>query len=172
MVYHILLYSFLALSHINHGAPHKFYVSRCMVEYNAEERALQMSMHIFIDDLETALAERGADSLFICTRMEHPDAETYMARYLADQFRIRIDGQPVTYKFLGKEISEDLQAVWCYLEITDLDPFEQLEVTNELLIEVYDDQKNIMHVIGPNRREGTLLFRKGSTSETVTFKRS
>jgi len=143
-----------------------------MVEYNAQERALQMSMHLFIDDLETALAERGVDSLFICTQMESPDAEHYMELYLADQFRIYIDGEPVAYRFLGKEISKDLQAVWCYLEVTDLDPFTQLEVTNELLIEVFDDQKNIMHIVGPNRREGTLLFRKGATTEKVTFNRS
>lgn len=143
-----------------------------MVEYNEAERALQMSMHIFIDDLEIALAERGADSLFICTRMESPDADKYMARYLEEQIRFVVDGRPVSFTFLGKEVSDDLMAVWCYLEIVDLDPFEQLEVTNRLLLEIYDDQKNIMHIIGPGRREGTLLFRKGVTTETVQFKRS
>lgn len=149
---------------------HKFHVSRCMVEYNTREEALQMSMHVFLDDLELALTERGADSLYICTKMESSDAEFYLGRYLEEQVQFSIDGQPVTFTFLGKEISEDLQAVWCYLEITDLPPFRKMTVTYDVLLDLYDDQKNIMHIVGPNRQEGTLLFRKGYRTESVTFK--
>jgi len=149
---------------------HKFHVSRCMVEYNAQEQALQMSMHVFLDDLELALAERGADSLHICTKMERSDAEYYLGRYLEEQVQFSIDGQPVTFTFLGKEISDDLQAVWCYLEVKDLPPFREMTVTYEVLLDLFDDQKNIMHIVGPNRQEGTLLFRKGFRTESVTFK--
>ena len=141
-----------------------------MVEYNPQEQALQMSMHVFIDDLELALAERGADSLYICTKMESSDAEYYLGRYLEEQVQFAIDGQPVSFRFLGKEISEDMQAVWCYLEVRDLPPFREMTVTYDVLLDLYDDQKNIMHIVGPNRQEGTLLFRKGYRTETVTFK--
>jgi len=141
-----------------------------MVEYNAQEQALQMSMHVFLDDLELALAERGADSLHICTKMERSDAEYYLGRYLEEQVQFSIDGQPVTFTFLGKEISDDLQAVWCYLEVKDLPPFREMTVTYEVLLDLFDDQKNIMHIVGPNRQEGTLLFRKGFRTESVTFK--
>jgi len=141
-----------------------------MVEYNAQEQALQMSMHVFLDDLELALAERGADSLYICTKMERPDAEYYLGQYLEKQVQFTIDGQPVSFTFLGKEISDDLQAVWCYLEVSDLPPFREMTVTYDVLLDLYDDQKNIMHIVGPNRQEGTLLFRKGYRTESVTFK--
>lgn len=150
-------------------ADHDFHVSKCLVEYNEAERALQVSMHIFIDDLEEALRRQGADQLFICTEREAADAETHLQRYLQQNFRLQANGAPVAYEFLGKEISDDLAAVWCYLEVTGVDRLEQLTVTNRILTEVYDDQKNIVSVFGPGDRKGLLLFQRGKDTESVQF---
>jgi hypothetical protein len=151
------------------AADHDFHVSKCLVEYNEAERALQVSMHIFIDDLEEALRRQGADQLFICTEREAADAETHLQRYLEQNFRLQANGEPVAYEFLGKEISDDLAAVWCYLEVTGVDRLEQLTVTNRILTEVYDDQKNIVSVFGPGDRKGLLLFQRGKDTESVRF---
>ena len=148
---------------------HKFHVSRCMAEYNEDEEALQMRLHIFLDDLEDALALGGADDLHLCTENERDDAEAYLGRYLRKQLSFTINGVPADFNFLGKEISDDYLAVWCYLEITDVPSLKKLTVNNAVLLDLYDDQKNIMHIIGPKRKQGTLLFRKGATSETVSF---
>ncbi len=150
-------------------ADHDFHVSKCLVEYNKTERALQVSMHIFIDDLEEALRRQGADQLFICTEREAAEAETHLQRYLEQNFRLQANGEPVAYEFLGKEISDDLAAVWCYLEVTNVDHLEQLTVTNRMLTEVYDDQKNIVSVFGPGDRKGLLLFQRGKDTESVRF---
>ncbi len=148
---------------------HKFHVSKCLVEFNESEQALQISMHLFTDDLELALSQQGADSLFICTRMEKPDAERYMAEYIQKNFLLEVNGEPVEYEFLGKEPSEDLLGVWCYLEILDVKTVEELKITNNILLEVYDDQKNVISIIGPNRRKGMMLLQRGQSTEEVTF---
>jgi len=150
-------------------ALHDFHVSKCLVEYNEEERALQVSMHLFIDDLEEALRLQGADKLFICTELEAADAETHIRRYLEAHFRLETNGEPVAFEFLGKEISDDLAAVWCYLEVTGVGRLDQLTVTNRILTEVYDDQKNIVSVFGPEEKKGLLLFQKGKDTESVQF---
>ncbi len=151
------------------AADHDFHVSKCLVEYNEAERALQVSMHIFIDDLEEALRRQGADQLFLCTEREAANAETHLRRYLEQNFRLQANGAPAAYEFLGKEISDDLAAVWCYLEVTGIDHLEQLTVTNRILTEVYDDQKNIVSVFGPGDRKGLLLFQRGKDTESVRF---
>ncbi len=148
---------------------HEFHISKCLVEFNESEQALQMSMHIFIDDLEEALRQKGADSLFICTEMEATDAESYMKQYIEKNFLIEVNGQRLKFEFLGKEISEDMAGVWCYLEILEVKGIQKLKITNNILLEVFEDQKNVISIIGPNSRKGMMLLQRGQNNETVSF---
>ena len=66
-------------------------------------------------------------------------------------------------------MSEDLVAVWCYLEIENIKPFKKLYVKNNTLMETFDDQKNIISVSGPNKRKGYLMFNKSKNEETLKF---
>jgi hypothetical protein len=164
-----LLFLFLPVQ-LNEGLEfHEFHLSKALVEYNAQDQAIQVSMHVFLDDLEEALRREGKDKLFICTTKESAEAEAYMETYLREHFKISVNGQAVTYNFLGKEASEDLLAAWCYIEVENVSVLNELEITNDLLLEVYDDQKNVVQLIGPNRKRGTLLLQKGKTNQTVRF---
>ncbi len=148
---------------------HEFHLSKCLIEYNESEQALQISMHIFIDDLETALKLQGAEQLQLCTDKEDPEAETYLARYLQQQFSLTVNEQAAKYDFLGKETSDDLAAVWCYMEITGINQLQQVEVENRVLMDAFDDQKNIINIIGPNKKQGYFMFEKGKSTESVNF---
>ena len=150
-------------------ADHEFHASKCMVEYSAPDRAVQISMHLFIDDLEEALRQQGADKLYICTDKEDPKAEQYLFKYLQQHFQVLVNEKAYEYEFIGKEVSEDLQAVWCYLEITGIAKVESLTITNDILMEVFEDQKNIMNISGPNKKRGFFLFQKGQSTDTVKF---
>lgn len=172
MMMTLLFYLGLSLFSFNSKTatlPHDFHVSKCLVEYSAPDQALQISLHLFLDDLEEALRRQGADQLFLCTEKEHPEGEKYLERYLRQYFQFVINGEPAEYTFLGKEISDDLQAVWCYMEIPGLASLQQLEVTNALLMDLYDDQKNLVSVIGPQQEQGLMLFEKNSRTESVRF---
>jgi len=150
-------------------ADHDFHVSKCLVEYNEGEQSLQISLHLFIDDLEEALRRQGADKLFICTKKEAPRAESHIFQYLRKHFSFEADGQKREYTFIGKEVSEDLMAAWCYLEIAGVKKLETLKVSNSLLMEVFDDQKNLVSITGPGRKQGLLMFQKGDTVKTAKF---
>lgn len=159
----------LALSSFAFTLPHPFHLSKCELEYSHEEKALQISLHLFIDDLEVALRQQGADQLFICTKKEAEKAEHYMLKYLQQRFKIEVDGKEKTYQLLGKEISKDLAGVWCYLEIPNIEAIKQLKIQNQLLLEVFDDQKNIVHIRGPKGKKGGLIFGRGKGIQTVDF---
>jgi len=151
-------------------APHALHLSRCMMEYNSGAQALQMSMHIFLDDLEEALRLDGVDGLYLCTDKESEDANQHLQAYLEKNFVVVIDGQQHAFNFIGKEVSDDLLGVWCYLEIPNLQPMGELSIEYNVLMELYDDQKNIVHIKGPNSKKGTIFFRGRKTRETVIFK--
>ena len=149
--------------------PHEFHISKCLIEYNEKEKALQVTLHLFIDDLEEALREQGADKLFICTEKESEKAEDYIYKYLQQKLEISLDEQAVNYTFLGKEMSEDMVAVWCYLELENVESFNQLYVKNRILLDTFDDQKNIISIVGPKKKKGYLLFNNAKNEETLEF---
>ncbi len=149
---------------------HDFHVSKCLIAYSASDQALQISLHLFIDDLEAALIKGGAPAdLRLCTRAEHEEAETYLQRYLGRHFRLTVNGAAIRPEFLGKEISDDLQAVWCYLEAPVTADLRSLGLTNSLLLDVFDDQKNLVRVEGPGGQSGLLVFERGRTADSIDF---
>ena len=107
---------------------HDFHLSKCLVEYSESDQALQVSLYVFIDDLEEALRQKGADNLFIGTEKEDAKAEKHMAEYFQNTFKIQVDEEEKKFEFLGKELSEDLIAVWCYLEIGGIEHIKNLKI--------------------------------------------
>ena len=148
---------------------HEFHVSRCLLEYDAADQVLQITLNIFIDDLELALAEQGVKELFVGTERETEKADQYIAKYIEQRLLLSINNKDITFNYLGKETSDDLAAVWCYLEIKDVENLAQLAISYDLLMELYDDQKNIINVIGPQKEEDYFLFTKGKTSDKIQY---
>ena len=160
----------LLISNLSFFSPeiHDFHVSKCLIEFNQDEAALQMSLYIFIDDLEEGLRQKGYDQLFICTKQEAAEANDLINEYLGQHFQLRVNGQEESFEFIGKEISDDLSAVWCYLEITKIQELKALEIKNNILFSIFNDQKNIVSVIGP-KHKATLLFQEGQEIKEAKF---
>jgi len=151
-------------------ADHEFHMSKCEIAFNEAEQALQISLHIFIDDLETALAAKGFSNLYICTDKEQAEAEQYIVAYLQETFALQVDGKALSYSFLGKEPSDDLEGLWCYLEIKTVASIQQLKVRNQILTQAFDDQRNIVSITKSGvGRLGYFLFDKDSFEDTVSF---
>ncbi|MBX2814920.1 MAG: hypothetical protein KTR24_02940 [Saprospiraceae bacterium] len=145
------------------GQAHELHLSKALVNYNRDAQALEVSLQIFIDDLELAMKAEGIDGLHIATTKESADADQEIASYLEHYFAVFVDGNRVPFSFLGKETSEDLMAIWCYLEAEDIARPAQLEITYRLLLDVYDDQKNVVTFMADSTREFFLFDQKEFT---------
>jgi len=148
---------------------HEFHMSKCQIEFNQQEKAVQISMHIFIDDLEDALRNQGSGKLFIGTEKETDQADEYFFQYLKSHFQLNVNNQNAEYEYIGKETSEDLQAIWCYLEIINIEKVTSIVVENNILMELFDDQKNIIHIMMPNKQQGYFILEKGKSSDKANF---
>jgi hypothetical protein len=140
-----------------------------MVAYNEKEKSLQISVHIFIDDLEESLKIQGHSKLFICTERESKEAEKHIETYLRQHLLFSVNGKSAHYTFIGKESSSDMSAVWIYLEIPVSGRIKTISIRNSLLISEFEDQKNLVHVEGPNKKAGTIIFANTKTEELLTF---
>src|SRR5690606_23716519 len=124
---------------------HPIHISVSEVRYDLLSQKLQVAIKIFADDLELALRDLGYTELKIGAPNESPLADEAIVNYLDKKFQVSLNGIIKRGEMLGRELSEDLIAVWCYLEY-DVPSSGNLSIQNEVLLETYDDQKNIMDI--------------------------
>lgn len=149
---------------------HDIHVSVCELRWNEESGAFKVAIKIFIDDLERALSIGGAPGLFIGTPKESGEANRYIASYLQKHFTIDVDGNRLVPDFVGKEISDDLLAVWCYVEFpAKMSRSKKCTLSNDILLELYDDQRNIMDIRMHKAHKDYTIFQPGRSTWTYTF---
>lgn len=136
---------------------HKFYVSVTDIEYNEENRSLQIISHVFIDDLEKLLKERYHSELFLLKNEEHPQADSFVERYFNDKLKIKLNGEEVELKYLGKEYDKDELLI--YIEVPNVEPFRNIYVENSVLTDLFPEQKNVIKVEYKGTIKSLLLTR-------------
>ena len=137
---------------------HDFHVSRTMMDYNEESKRLELTLYVFIDDLEIALKESElGDELQIGTRNESLEADTAIYTYITEHVNISQQSN-IHLNWVGKEMSEDMYALWIYLESEPLDAPLPLKITHTLLMDIYDDQQNILKYVGPSFSKHYLFY--------------
>lgn len=151
-------------------AAHDIHISLCELKWNEEGGVFEVSLKIFIDDLELALEKQGVTGLRIGTPEESKIANTRIAEYLDRHFNISINGANLTSEFLGKETSEDFMAVWCYFQFTaDLRRGGKCTISNDVLLDLYDDQRNIMEIRMNKIHKAFTIFEPGDHSWNYSF---
>ncbi|MBT8261756.1 MAG: hypothetical protein KJO05_02970 [Bacteroidia bacterium] len=134
---------------------HKFYVSITKVEYVAEKQSLQIISKIFIDDIEDALQTRYDEDLRLDPEKETEREETFLKQYIFQKLKIAVNGTPVTFDYIGKEYETDIVKI--YLEVTDISEVKTLEITNKVLMEMFEEQQNIIHYKSGGKRKSLVL---------------
>lgn len=146
---------------------HDIHVSKCELEYNAEENALQISTHIFVDDLETSISGKLINNLKLGTEYEIPGGDSMVLNYLAKHLQIKVNGVPQSMHLVGKELSDDYLALWIYTEIPQVGTIRRLDVQYDVLMELYDDQRNILSAKIPPGKKTFFLFDPKRRTETI-----
>lgn len=149
---------------------HEFHLSKCDIEYNHQDHALQMTLNLFIDDLEKALEQTGVKGMYILTEKESEYAESHIADYLKSKLRVSVDGRRQEITYLGKEAGEDLSSMWCYLEIPQVYPRSSIQVEIDILLEVFDDQRNIVKLQFDKKTKNYFIFEKNDFAGTLSLK--
>lgn len=157
----LILILFFSLT--SFAVAHKFYVSVTHIRYSENEETLQVTTRIFIDDLEAVLLERYGVKTALATENEADFADEYIGKYLQHKMVFTVNGAAVPYTFLGKEYDTDIAI--CYIEIPvgPLEAIDQIEIRNEILMDMFEEQQNVVHFrIGDKRRSFVLLRERNS----------
>lgn len=129
---------------------HKFYLSNTTIEFNAQNRAIEITSKIFTDDLEHAIEAQ-------CYRYyslypQTPEVFELVKKYIGEKLSLQVAGRNVVLNFLGYSVDNDMTTL--FLEGNYFDP-NQVVVTNTILLELFADQQNIVEVrwSGQSKRE-------------------
>jgi 6-pyruvoyl-tetrahydropterin synthase len=140
---------------ITASSEHKFYVSITKIEYVKEKNSLQIITKIFIDDIEDALQQRYDTSISLDTKKETKAADEDVKNYLFQKIKIKVNGKPLTLDYIGKEYETDMLVA--YLEIKNIKELKTIQIENKLLMEIFPEQQNIIHLKTSKSRKSLIL---------------
>ncbi len=148
---------------------HDFHLSKTDVHYKTEQEALQLTVHTFIDDTEAGLKELENLDYKFFESTEHELTDSIFSVYLKENISIVIDGVEQEFVYLGKEASDDIQGVYSYLEVEGLSSFENITIRNSILMDQFDDQKNIINFKVDNKSKAFHILTKGDNQKEISI---
>ena len=165
------MWIFLYISLLLAGMPvdHDVHLSKSEVNYDSKSHTVQVSIMLFLDDMEEALENRGAKDLKLYSSYEAPDAEEWIEDYLIEKLRFSANGQSISTTYIGREITEDFEGLWCYLEIPAINSDQSFAVTNEIFMEIFDDQKHVMVITKDHKRIDHWIIDEDPYTEEIRF---
>jgi hypothetical protein len=123
---------------------HPLHVSVTEIEMNDTEKRLQIMMRVFMDDLEVTLRKEFRYPELDILDPKEATLNQMMGTYLSTHFKISLDNKPQTIKYLGHEQEGD--AFIFFIEVANVRKWKTIQVQNDIIMEVYNDQSNLVHV--------------------------
>lgn len=151
-----LLSSFIfAFSVIFSSNTHEFYLSVTDIEYIEDEKSLQIISRVFTDDFEDVLNKRYRKDLVLIPGQEKEETGFYVEKYINDKLQISIDRDTQKLNYLGKEYEDDM--IYLYIEIKNVPKFNNIEIENLILTDLFQEQKNMIHFKANDFKQSFIL---------------
>ena len=145
---------------------HKFYLSLTDIVYDQQKERLEITSDVFIDDFQNLLEKRYQRNFLLVKGDEFNYTKKFIKKYLADKFSIRLESNQKQVKYLGKQYRDD--KLRFYLYVNNVKPFDQIQITNKILMDLFEDQKNMIQVYNGSETK-SLLLEKGRAEDLLKF---
>jgi hypothetical protein len=143
---------------------HPYFVSVSELEWNRQEKQVELSCKMYTDDFEEALKTAGGEK----ADLANGDATLNKARmeaYIRAHFKLKVNGKPLTLQFIGTE--NDHEATWCYFQSPAPEVPANIDIVNSLLYETKKEQVNIVHLKSGDARKS---FRLVNPDQVIQWK--
>lgn len=142
------------------GLPHTMVeehpVHLSVTEIYAEDAQsdLDFTITFFMDDFGVAAEYPKYAEAINAGRMT---VDELILKHLQKHLKVKANGKDLKYKIKSKE--SNFPSVTCYLELQKLPKaLNTLEIENTLLLELFDDQKNMVHIRIPGKKQGSMIL--------------
>ena len=106
---------------------HPIHVSIAEVDYNADAKALQITLRIFIDDLELSIRNKvNSPEMDLLNPGGSKSTDQLVSDYLSNALKLKVDKKAVQTNYLGHEIEGP--AMICYIEVPNIRKFKSIGI--------------------------------------------
>lgn len=142
---------------------HEYHVSVTQMRYNPAQKNLEISVRTYTDDLEKGLSLANDNRRFV---LRNDDANNpFVERYLRKHFVLADPSRQIrSFTYIGKE--EEADGTWLYLEVPFSGNPEGWVLKNDLLMETFDDQVNMVNIKWGDERK-TYMFKSGKPVQAL-----
>ena len=140
-----------------HREVHDFHTSLTEMRYNAKSKTFEISLRVFTDDLQKVLSASNQNKKFLVENNDKNDS--FVEMYVNKHFVvINPKNQKLIINYIGKE--KEGEATWIYLEMPVNEPIKGSKIQNDVLVDMFDDQTNIVNVFVNNEKKSYLFTPK------------
>jgi len=126
---------------------HDHYVSITTININKHSQKLEVTLQLTAHDIEYYFEKEKNIHLHLGTEKENPKSNQAIAKYIQNHLTISVDDKPVIIKYLGKETKLD-ETLWLYFEGDLPKMLPSISIKNDLLLQSFENQQNIVHLEG------------------------
>ena len=145
-----VLFGFTGASH------HPIFVSVTEIDYNVNDKTLEVVCKIFTNDFENTLRKGyPKQKIDLLAAAQKKQMEKTVADYLSKHLKISVDGKSKSMEFLGFEQQEE--SIASYLQIGGVERFKNITVKNDILYEYKAEQISLIHITVMGKRKSTKL---------------
>jgi len=123
---------------------HPFFVSMTDINYNDNNKSLEISVRIFTDDFENTLRKYHKDKIEILHPANQEQMNGYVKEYILQHLQLKVNDKPVQLNFVGYE--QQSESIWTYFEVDNVDKVSKVSIINSLLHDYNTNQINMMHI--------------------------
>lgn len=133
---------------------HDFHTSLTEMRYNPKAKSFEISLRVFTDDLEKVLSATNQNKKFLVENNDKNDV--FVEAYIKKHFVIvNSKNQKSIINYIGKE--KEGEATWIYLEMPVNESINGSKIQNNVLIDMFEDQTNILNIFVQNQKKSYLF---------------
>lgn len=132
---------------------HDFHTSLTEMRYNTKSKTFEISLRVFTDDLGKVLSATNQNKKFLVENNDKNDPfiEAYVRKHFVV---INPKNQRLIINYIGKE--KEGEATWIYLEMPVNESINGSKIQNNVLIDMFEDQTNILNIFVQNQKKSYL----------------
>lgn len=146
---------------------HPFNISVTEIKHNEAEKALQITVRFFLDDLEDEYSSFYKSSIDIMDTSRVAFVDSLNSYYMNSHFNIYVNDKDTEIFYLGKEYDDDTMVL--YLEIYNVSDLKKLTVYNSALMASFEEQTNLIHIYKNKDFLKTIKLTREKTDDEYEF---
>jgi hypothetical protein len=138
---------------------HPVHVSLLNVDLDPDTGKIEIVFKLFSDDFERIILHKYNVALEITSKID-PGEKTYaIHKYINESFELSINGTKIDqWEYKGNQINDE--AIWLYYKNLWSGKIQEVSIINEVMMDLYEDQTNLVIVSWRDKQNGYHLNNK------------